>query len=239
MFSQSSFCTSSFCKSSLRKGAASLASTSLAMLTAVSQAAAGGRTLECYEPVHRPAIYDTVYEDVMVSPGGQLVHYDAPIYGTTESIEQIATPRISYEVVPAVTRTVYHTVKVDDGGYAWEWRVIHGRKVLCKVWREARYARVAKAGCQNGHRRAGARPARRPSGRIRRRGPRGAGAARRAAHHGNRALIPEGSAAGGGAGRLDRLAAGAYPAALRGLAGKSRGGVSDRVGMASPAGKPA
>ncbi|WP_292327819.1 hypothetical protein, partial [Mesorhizobium sp.] len=98
----------------------------------------------CYEPVHRPAIYDTVYEEVMVSPGGQLVHYDPPIYGTTESIERIATPRISYEVVPAVTRTVYHTVRVDDGGYAWEWRVIHGRKVLCKVWREARYARVAK-----------------------------------------------------------------------------------------------
>lgn len=144
MFSQSSFCTRSFCKSSLRKGAASLASTSLAMLAAVSQAAAGGRTLECYEPVHRPAIYDTVYEEVMVSPGGQLVHYDPPIYGTTESIERIATPRISYEVVPAVTRTVYHTVRVDDGGYAWEWRVIHGRKVLCKVWREARYARVAK-----------------------------------------------------------------------------------------------
>ncbi|TIO21536.1 MAG: hypothetical protein E5X93_16840 [Mesorhizobium sp.] len=113
------------------------------MLTAVSQAAAGGRTLECYEPVHRPAIYDTVYEEVMVSPGGQLVHYDPPIYGTTESIEQIATPRISYEVVPAVTRTVYHTVKVDDRGYAWEWRVIRGRKVLCKVWRKARYARVA------------------------------------------------------------------------------------------------
>lgn len=131
-------------QSSYRKSFASLTSASLAMLATVSQTAAGGRALECYEPVHRPALYDTVYEDVMVSPGGQLVDYDPPIYGTSEGLEQIAPPRVTYEVVPAVTRTVYHTVKVDDGGYAWEWRVIHGRKVLCKVWRKARYARVAE-----------------------------------------------------------------------------------------------
>ena len=61
-----------------------------------------------------------------------------------QGVEQIAPPRVTYETAPAVTRTVYHTVKVDDGGYAWEWRVIHGRKVLCKVWRKARYARVAE-----------------------------------------------------------------------------------------------
>lgn len=134
-----------FRQSSFRKSFASLTSASLATLATVSQTAAGGRALECYEPVHRPALYDTVYEDVMVSPGGQLVDYDPPIYGTSEGLEQIAPPRITYEVVPAVTRTVYHTVKVDDGGYAWEWRVIHGRKVLCKVWRKARYARVAEA----------------------------------------------------------------------------------------------
>ncbi|MDX8448907.1 hypothetical protein [Mesorhizobium captivum] len=124
------------------KSSASLAA--VAMLTTVSQTAAGGRALECYEPVRRPALYNTVYEDVMVSPGGQIVDYDPPIYGTSESLEQIAPPRVTYEVVPAVARTVYHTVKVDDGGYAWEWRVIHGRKVLCKVWRKARYARVAE-----------------------------------------------------------------------------------------------
>ncbi|MDX8478774.1 hypothetical protein RFN28_09815 [Mesorhizobium sp. VK24D] len=126
------------------KGSASLAAACLAMLATVSETAAGGRALECYEPVHRPALYDTVYEDVMVSPGGQIVDYDPPIYGTAESIEQIAPPRVTYEVVPAVTRTLYHTVKVDDGGYVWEWRVIHGRRVLCKVWRKARYARVAE-----------------------------------------------------------------------------------------------
>jgi len=128
----------------LRKSPASLAMASLAILATASETAAGGRALECYEPIHRPAVYDTVYEDVMVNPGGQLVDYDPPIYGTSESVEQIAPARVTYEVVPAITRTVYHTVKVDDGGYAWEWRVIHGRKVLCKVWRKARYARVAE-----------------------------------------------------------------------------------------------
>ncbi|RRH96417.1 hypothetical protein EH240_22435 [Mesorhizobium tamadayense] len=126
----------------IRKTSASLAA--VAMLAGVSETAAGGHALECYEPIHRAALYDTSYEDVMVSPGGQLVDYDPPIYGTRESMEQIAPPRVTYEIVPALTRTVYHTVKVDDGGYAWEWRIIHGRKVLCKVWRKARYARLAE-----------------------------------------------------------------------------------------------
>ncbi|MBN9548769.1 MAG: hypothetical protein J0H31_07780 [Alphaproteobacteria bacterium] len=126
----------------IRKHCASLAA--IAMLASVSGTAAGGRALECYEPIHRPALYDTVYENVMVNPGGRVVDYDAPIFGTYQSVDQIAPPRVTYETVPAVTRTIYHTVKVDDGGYAWEWRVIHGRKVLCKVWRKARYARVAE-----------------------------------------------------------------------------------------------
>ncbi len=126
----------------IRKSSASLAA--VAMLASVCETAAGGRALECYEPIRRPALYDTIYEDVMVSPGGQVVDYDAPIYGTSQRVDQIAPPRVTYETVPGVTRTVYHTVKVDDGGYAWEWRVIHGRKVLCKVWRKARYASVAE-----------------------------------------------------------------------------------------------
>lgn len=123
---------------------ASIVAAGLIAFGTATQATAGGRALECYEPVRKPAVYDTIYEDVMVSPGGQLVDYAPPIYGTSERVEQIAPPRVTYEVVPAITRTVYDTVKVDDGGYAWEWRVIHGRKVLCKVWRKARYARVAR-----------------------------------------------------------------------------------------------
>lgn len=121
-----------------------MAIASVAVLGMLSETAAGGRAVECYEQVNRPAVYDTVYENVLVSAGGQVVDYDPPIYGTVERVEQIAPPRVTYEVVPAITHTVYHTVKIDDGGYAWEWRIIHGRKVLCKVWRKARYARVAE-----------------------------------------------------------------------------------------------
>ena len=122
---------------------ASFAIAGMTVLGTISETAAGGRAIECYEPVNRPAVYDTVYEDVLVRPSGQLVDYDPPIYGTRERVVQTVPAQVGYEIVPAITRTVYHTVKIDDGGYAWEWRVIHGRRVLCKVWRKARYGRVA------------------------------------------------------------------------------------------------
>ncbi|TGU93343.1 hypothetical protein EN794_033405 [Mesorhizobium sp. M00.F.Ca.ET.151.01.1.1] len=117
----------------------------LTLLGSISQTAAGGRAVECYEPVRTPDVYDTVYEDVMISPPGQqVVDYDPPIYGTRERVVMTVPAQVRYEAVPAITRTVYHTVRVDGGGYSWEWRVIHGRKVLCKVWHKARYERVAE-----------------------------------------------------------------------------------------------
>ncbi|MER9577020.1 hypothetical protein NKJ09_22360 [Mesorhizobium sp. M0189] len=121
---------------------ASLALTGIAVLGMASETAASGRAVECYEKVNRPAVYDTVYEDVLVSPAGQQVEYEAPIYGTRERVVQIAPARVSYEIVPAITRTIYRSVKVDDGGYSWG--IIHGRKVLCKVRHKARYERVAE-----------------------------------------------------------------------------------------------
>ncbi|MEI9417245.1 hypothetical protein [Mesorhizobium sp. Cs1321R2N1] len=117
----------------------------LTLLGSISQTAAGGRAVECYEPVRTPAVYDTVYEDIMVSPPGQqIVDYDPPIYGTRERVVMTVPAQVQYEVVPAITRTIYRTVRVDGGGYSWEWRVIHGRRVLCKVWHKARYERVAE-----------------------------------------------------------------------------------------------
>ncbi|MBZ9771201.1 hypothetical protein [Mesorhizobium sp. CO1-1-8] len=116
----------------------------LTMLGTISQTAAGGGAVECYEPVRSPAVYDTVYEDVMISPPGQQVDYIPPIYGTRERVVMTVPAQVTYQIVPAVTRTVYSMVRVDGGGYSWEWRVIHGRKVLCKVWHKARYERVAK-----------------------------------------------------------------------------------------------
>ncbi len=122
---------------------ASSAIASLAVLGMVSETAAGGRAVECYEQVNRLAVYETVYENVLVSPAGQQVESVPAIYGTRERVVQIAPARVSYEIVPAITRTIYRTVKV-DGGFSWEWRVINGRKVLCKVRRKARYQRVAE-----------------------------------------------------------------------------------------------
>ena len=117
----------------------------LTVLGTVSETAAGGRAVECYEPVRTPAVYDTVYEDVLVSPPGQQVRLCPAIYGTRERVVQIAFRHsVTYEIVPAITRTIYRTVQVDDGGYSWEWRIIHGRKVLCKIWHKARYERVAE-----------------------------------------------------------------------------------------------
>ncbi|WP_137929931.1 hypothetical protein [Mesorhizobium comanense] len=117
----------------------------LTVLGSISPTAAGGRAVECYEPVRTAAVYDTVYENVMVRPAGQqVVDYDPPIYGTRERVVMTVPAQVRYEVVPAITRTVYHTVRVDGGGYSWEWRVIHGRKVLCKIWHKARYERVAE-----------------------------------------------------------------------------------------------
>jgi hypothetical protein len=123
---------------------ASFAIAGLGVLGMVSETAAGGRAVECYERVHTPATYETVYEKVLVRPGGQLVHAIPAIIGTRERVVPVSPNRVSYEIVPAITRTIYHTVKVDGGGYSWEWRVIHGRKVRCKVWHKARNERVAE-----------------------------------------------------------------------------------------------
>jgi len=116
----------------------------LVVLGTVSETAAGGRAVECYEPVRTPDVYDTVYEDVLVSPPGQQVDYVPAVYGTRERVVMTVPAQVTYEVVPAVTRTIYRTVQVDDGGYSWEWRVIHGRRVLCKTWHKVRYGRVAE-----------------------------------------------------------------------------------------------
>src|SRR5690606_6642089 len=46
--------------------------------------------------------------------------------------------------IPAVTKVVHRKVMVSEGGYAWEYQWIKGRKVLCKVKRPAVYQTVAE-----------------------------------------------------------------------------------------------
>jgi hypothetical protein len=127
----------------LRKSG-SLATAMLLVLGTVSQTAAGGRAQECYERYHTPPVYDTIHENVEVHPAGRHVEYTPPIHGTRKRLVLISSERVGYEVIPARYTTEYRKVKVDDGGFAWEWRVIDGRKVLCKVKRKARYEVIAE-----------------------------------------------------------------------------------------------
>jgi hypothetical protein len=123
--------------------AARLTVVGFVILGTISQTAAGGRAVECYEPVRTAPVYDTVYEDVLVSPPVRQVETVPIIYGTRERVVMTVPAHVTYEVVPAITRTVFDRVKI-AGGYAWEWRLVHGRRVLCKVWHAARYQRVAR-----------------------------------------------------------------------------------------------
>lgn len=119
--------------------------TALAILLGpVSESFAGGKAVACYEQYRTAPVYDTVYENVLVSPASQYVERVPAIYGTRKRAVVISPEQVSYEIVPAVTQTQYRKVKVADGGYSWEWRVIKGRKVLCKIRHKARYEMVAE-----------------------------------------------------------------------------------------------
>jgi len=137
------------------------------MLATTGQTIAGGYPASCYEQIHQPPVYQTVYEQVMVSPGGKQVEIVPPIYGTVEREVVVRPASVSWRVIPAeyawhkekvlieparkvarvipaVTRTHYRKVLVSEGGWAWEWQVIKGRKVLCKVKRPPIYQTVAE-----------------------------------------------------------------------------------------------
>lgn len=144
-----------------------MAVSALAVLGTVSETAAGGRAVACYEPYRTAPVYDTVYENVEVNPGYSRVEVTPAIYGTRSRTVVVREEQVGYRTIPAeyayqrerveiypatrVARTIpaevrtrYRTVKVSDGGYDWEWRWIDGRKVLCKIKRKARYERVAE-----------------------------------------------------------------------------------------------
>ena len=114
------------------------------LLAAVSPGIAGGKPIECYEPYRTAPVYGTVTENVQVNPESSWVYRTAPIYGTRKREILIRPEQVAYEVVPAVVKTKYRTVKVAGAGSGWEWRWINGRKVLCKVKLKARYEKVAE-----------------------------------------------------------------------------------------------
>jgi hypothetical protein len=143
------------------------AATAVALLATTGGTAAGGYARACYEQVSQPAVYDTVYEQVMVSPGGTQVEVAPAIYGTVEREVVVRPGRVEWRVVPAqyawrsetvlvepervvarvipaATKTVVHKVMVADGGWGWEWQIIKGHRVLCKVKRPPVYREVAQ-----------------------------------------------------------------------------------------------
>jgi hypothetical protein len=137
------------------------------ILTTLGPSLAGGKAVECYEPYRTAPVYDTVQERVLFRAATSRIDRVPAIYGTQKVRRLISPERVEYRIVPAqygsvrervelypettvartipaVTRTKYRRVKVSDGGYAWEYRTIHGKRVLCKVKRKAVYDSVAE-----------------------------------------------------------------------------------------------
>ena len=144
-----------------------LAAVAAALLASVGQTAAGGHAAACYEQVSRAPVYRTVHEQVQVHPGSHRVEIVPAVYGTVERQVVVRPARVEWRVsparyawrtetvllepervvsraIPAVVKTVHRKIKVADGGWTWEWQVIKGRKVLCKVKRPAVYRTVAQ-----------------------------------------------------------------------------------------------
>jgi hypothetical protein len=137
------------------------------LIGSVSPGTAGGYPAECYERYRTPPTYGTVYENVEINPAYVDVQVSPPIVGTRQTDVLVQSEGVGYHVIPAqygytkkrvllepartVTRQLpaktekrYRKVQTAAAGYAWEWRVINGRKVLCKVWRKARYKTVVE-----------------------------------------------------------------------------------------------
>lgn len=148
------------------KKISSLAAAAAVLASSTVQVTAGGYPVDCYERYRTPPVYGSVTESVQVNPGYTRTEVTPPIYGTRTRdvlvkpgrIKHRTTPAIySYEkervlvepartikrLVPGVTETRYKNVRISHGGYTWEWRVINGKKVLCKIKHKARYEKVA------------------------------------------------------------------------------------------------
>ena len=137
------------------------------VLTTLGQSYAGGKAVECYEPYRTAPVYGTAQERVLLRAARSRIDRVPAIYGTQQVRRLVSPERTEIRVIPAqyntvrervelypettvartipaVTRTEYRRVKVSDGGYAWEYRTIHGKRVLCKVKRKAVYDTVAE-----------------------------------------------------------------------------------------------
>ncbi len=145
----------------------SIAISGVVVAGSVAPAFAGGKPVACYEPYRTAPVYDTIIERVQVRPGYTDRQVVPAVYGTRQRTVMVSPERVEYRSIPArygyesekvliepartITRrtapvyeTRYRTVQVSEGGYSWEWQVINGRKVLCKVKHKPKFSQVAE-----------------------------------------------------------------------------------------------
>lgn len=116
---------------SVRIPAALLAALAVAAAASPASACRGGG--ECYDKVRLPDVYRTVDRAVIVQPGFREVVDRPPVVVVRPERVMVAPGRVSYEMTPPVTRTVFQEIVVRPGGYRWasSWGPYGERR--CKV----------------------------------------------------------------------------------------------------------
>ncbi|MBO0662696.1 hypothetical protein LQ948_07835 [Jiella sp. MQZ9-1] len=140
----------------------SLLTAATSLVPAVVPALAGGRTVSCYEPVQEPATYTTkqetivlrpartVYDivparygwgtrEVLVEPGGVKETIIPAEYSFVEKQIELEPARVIQHTTPPVYATVQQKVVVQPATERWEWRVVNGKRVYCRIVVPARY----------------------------------------------------------------------------------------------------
>lgn len=105
---------------------------------------AGGKALSCYEQATVPAVYKTVNERVLVQPASTYVVQKPAVYSYQARRVLVQPERVSYRTSPAVYQTRQSRVLVQPASVGWEYRVINGRNILCKVQNPAVYRTVSQ-----------------------------------------------------------------------------------------------
>ncbi|MBO0902735.1 hypothetical protein [Jiella sonneratiae] len=128
---------------------------------------AGGAPVACYQPVSEPAAYATVEESYVVRPAETVYDVVPARYGWgTRQVEVepgrvVETPvaaeyrwverqvvlepaRVVRHAAPATYQTVSEPVLLEPGGARFEWRVVNGKRVYCRVAVEPRYGSSAR-----------------------------------------------------------------------------------------------
>ncbi|MBG6209622.1 hypothetical protein [Roseibium album] len=110
----------------------------------ITSAMAGGKAIACYQQATVPAVYKTVQERVLVRAASNRVVKKAAVYGYQKRRVLVQPERVSYRKTPAVYQTRQRHVLVKQASIGWEYRMIKGRKTLCKVKHPPVYQAVSE-----------------------------------------------------------------------------------------------